>query len=42
MCSSDLEIAGKGKESLEAGKSRLKKAINAGVEAFKEEQGKTV
>jgi gas vesicle protein len=35
-------LAERGKETLLEGKGRLKKAINAGVEAFKEEQGKAV
>jgi gas vesicle protein len=34
------ELAGQGAESIQDGKSRLKRAIDAGVEAFKEEQGK--
>lgn len=36
------ELAGRGKETLQEGKGRLKKAVEAGVEAFKEEQGKAV
>jgi gas vesicle protein len=36
------EMAGQGKEALLEGKSRLKKAIAAGVEAFNEEKGKAV
>ena len=35
-------LTGRGKETLQEGKNRLKKAIDAGVEAFKEEQGKAV
>jgi gas vesicle protein len=35
-------LAERGKESLREGTGRLKKAIHAGVEAFKEEQGKAV
>ncbi|MEK7827349.1 MAG: hypothetical protein AAB299_06420, partial [Thermodesulfobacteriota bacterium] len=34
------ELAGRGKETLLDGKSRLKKAIEAGVGAFREEQNK--
>ena len=34
------ELAGLGKETLQDGKSRLKKAIEAGVGAFREEQKK--
>jgi len=36
------ELAGRGKETLHEGKSRLKKAVEAGVEAFREEQDKAV
>jgi gas vesicle protein len=36
------EIVGSGKETIREGKSRLKKAIDAGVEAFNEEKGKAV
>jgi gas vesicle protein len=36
------ELADKGKETIQEGKGRIKRAIDAGVEAFKEEQGKTV
>ena len=36
------ELAGRGKETLQEGKSRLKKAVEAGVEAFREEQDKAV
>ena len=36
------ELAGLGKETLQDGKSRLKKAIDAGVDAFREEQNKTL
>jgi gas vesicle protein len=35
-------LAERGKETLLEGKGRLKRAIDAGVEAFKEEQGKAV
>jgi gas vesicle protein len=35
------ELAGAGKETLQDGKSRLQKAFAAGVDAFKEEQGKS-
>ena len=34
------EIKERGKETLEDGKSRLKRAIDAGVDAFKEEKEK--
>jgi gas vesicle protein len=36
------DMAERGKESLLEGKTRLKKAIEAGVDAFREEQKKTV
>lgn len=36
------ELAGLGKDTLQEGKSRVKKAIEAGVEAFKEEHDKAV
>ena len=36
------DLAELGKESLQHGKTRLKKAIEAGVEAFREEQDKAV
>ena len=35
-------LSGLGKETLQDGKSRLKKAIDAGVGAFREEQNKTL
>jgi len=35
------ELAGKGKEALQDQKSRLKRALDAGVEAYKEEKAKT-
>jgi gas vesicle protein len=36
------ELAGRGKETLQDGKNRLKKAIEAGVGAFREEQNKPI
>lgn len=36
------ELAAQGKASLQDNTGRLKRAIDAGVEAFKEEKGKTV
>ncbi len=36
------DLAERGKESLHEGKARLKKAFEAGVDAFREEQKKTV
>jgi len=35
------ELTEKGKESLLDSKTRLKKALDAGIEAFKEEKGRT-
>jgi gas vesicle protein len=35
-----VDLAEKGKETLQDNKSRLKKALDAGIEAFKEEKGK--
>ncbi|HOG18099.1 MAG TPA: YtxH domain-containing protein [Syntrophales bacterium] len=35
------ELAGKGKEALQDQKGRLKRALDAGVEAYKEEKAKT-
>jgi hypothetical protein len=35
------EMAERGKETLLDNKTRLKKAIDAGIDAFKEEKGKT-
>jgi len=35
------ELAEKGKDTIQDTKSRLKKAVDAGVEAFKEEKEKT-
>jgi uncharacterized protein YjbJ (UPF0337 family) len=34
------ELTGRGKETIHDTTSRLKKAVEAGVEAFKEEKGK--
>jgi len=36
------ELKERGKETFQDGKSRLKRAIDAGVEAFKEEKEKNV
>ena len=36
------DLAERGKETLQEGKSRIKKAVEAGVEAFREEQDKAV